>query len=80
MAKLPLPVGSEVSCGFRRGSSISKMSLRPHTLPKYPYMHTGTHQRDHSTVQGKREEVLATCQGLIIGSLRQTSVPTADQR
>lgn len=53
MAKLPLPVGSEVGCGFRRGSSISELSLRPLALPKYPYLRTGTYQQDHDTVQGK---------------------------
>lgn len=51
-----------------------------HTLPEYSNMHTGTCQWGRDTVQRKREEVLATCQGLIIVSLRQTSLPTADQR
>lgn len=80
VAKLPFPVGSEVSCGFRWGSNISEPPLRPRTFPEYPCMHTGICQRGHDMLQGKREAVLATCQGLIIMSLRQTSLPTAAQR
>lgn len=51
-----------------------------HTSPEYPYMHTGTYKQGHDTVQAKRDEVLATCHGLIMGSLRQTRLLTADQR
>lgn len=76
VAKLPLPVGSEVNCGFRWGSNISDPPLRPSWIS----LHAGTYEQGHNKVQGKRAEVLATCQGLIIGSLRQTSLPTEDQR
>lgn len=86
VAKVPLPMGSEVSCGFRRGSGISELSLRPHAL-KYPYMQAGTAKWDHGRVRwggggGKRggERVLNACQGLIIVSLRRAGVPTAEQR
>lgn len=90
VAKVPLPMGSEVSCGFRRGSGISELSLRPHTL-KYPYMQAGMAKWDHGRVrgggagggaEGRRdgERVLNACQGLIIVSLRRAGVPTAEQR
>lgn len=68
MAKLPLPVGSEVSSGEGQTKAFLNFPT------------AGTYQQGHDKVQGKGEEVLATCHVLIIGSLRQTSLPTADQR
>lgn len=44
-AKLPLPEGSEVSCGFRLGSNISEPPLKPHSFPEYANMATGKHQQ-----------------------------------
>lgn len=77
VAKLPLPVGSEVSSGFGRGSSISELSLRSHTSLKYPSMHTGMSAgSQHSTGGNERRSWLKL---FITGSLRRTNMPRADQ-
>lgn len=82
VAKVPFPRGSEVSCGFRRGSGVSETvakGLTPLNIPTCRQVRLSGITAECGG-GGGRGGALNACQGLIIVSLRRAGVPAAEPR